>query len=205
MGLDNRKWGTIGRWKSHIREALKSTDDHCLVLNNAIRKYGEESFDVLTLIKCPIDKLNDYEIEFIKLYNTIQPNGYNIKEGGSTSKNTVEIIDKMKKAHLGIRREKYNRTHKEDENLPKYIKCHRIYGVKSAYVINKFPIGIEKTEYIKDIYFYANKSRTIDEALVEAIQKLEELKEEYKHINEDIFKEKSVIKPKITYKVMSKI
>jgi len=198
MGLDNRKWGTNGRWKSHIREALKTTNDHCLVLNNAIRKYGENSFDIFTLIKCPIDKLDNYEIEFIKLYNTVQPNGYNIKEGGSKSKNTTEIIEKMKKAHLGLRREKYNRTHKEDEDLPKYIRCHRIYGIKSAYVINKFPIGIDKTEYVKDIYFYANKSRTIDEALIEAIQKLEELKKEYKYINEDIFKEKSVIKPKVT-------
>ena len=121
-----------------------------------------------------------------------------IKDGGSKSKNTPEIIENMIKAQLGNRRDKYIRTHKEDEDLPKYIRCHRIYGIKSAYVINKFPIGIDKKEYLKDIYFYENKSRTIDEALQQAIKKLDELKEEYKHINEEVFKEKSIIKPKIT-------
>ena len=106
MGLDNRKWGTLGRWKSHIREALNTSDDHCLILNNAIRKYGKDSFDIFTLIKCPINELNGYEIEFIKLYDTIQPNGYNIKDGGSKSKNTVEIIEKNEKGSLRDKKRK---------------------------------------------------------------------------------------------------
>jgi hypothetical protein len=197
-GKNNSRWGTEGRWKSHIREALKSNQDHCVLLNNAIRKYGEESFDIFTLVKCPIDELNLYEVEFIKLYNSIQPNGYNIKEGGSNSKNSSETIEKMKTAHLGVRREKYNRKYDEDNNLPKYIKAQRNSGIITGYVITKFPIGTEKTEYIKDKYFYANSQRTIEKSLEEAIVKLEELKEEYKHINEEIFKDKSIVKPKIT-------
>ncbi len=197
-GLNNKKWGTEGRWKSHIREALNNATDHCTALNNAIRKYGVESFNVLTLIKCPINDLNNYEIEFIKLYDTIQPNGYNIKAGGSKSKISEDSIAKMKSAHLGTRREKYKRKYEEDNHLPKYIKAHRVGGVFVAYVINKFPIGIEKTEYLKDMYFRLKPDKTKDELLSEAIQRLEELKIEYKHINEEIFKDKSDIKPKIT-------
>ena len=39
-GTNNNRWGTTGRWKSHLREAIKSNQDHCILLNNAIRKYG---------------------------------------------------------------------------------------------------------------------------------------------------------------------
>ena len=81
-GLNNNKWGTFGRWKSHIREALKTDKDHCVALNNAIRKYGADNFDITTLMKCHKDELDEYEVKFVKEYDSIQPNGYNIKYGG---------------------------------------------------------------------------------------------------------------------------
>ena len=49
VGKINRKWGTKGRWKSHIREALGNSKDHCVLLNNAIRKYGVDNFNVLKI------------------------------------------------------------------------------------------------------------------------------------------------------------
>ena len=105
-GSNNSKWGTIGRWKSHVRESLHSSGDHCIALNNAIRKYGQDNFEVTTLVKCPIDKLDEHEIIYITEYNSIQPNGYNIKFGGYSSKNNESTIQKMKIAHLGTRKEK---------------------------------------------------------------------------------------------------
>ena len=102
-GSNNNRWGTLGRWKSHIREALKPNKDHCVLLNNAIRKYGENSFEISTLIKCTIDELDKYELDFIKLYNTLTPNGYNLKEGGGKSKNSPETIQKMIESHKGIK------------------------------------------------------------------------------------------------------
>jgi len=70
-----------------------------------------------------------------------------------TSKEQLMQIEKMKTSHLGVRREKYNRKYDEDNNLPKYIKAQRNSGIITGYVITKFPIGTEKTEYIKDKYF----------------------------------------------------
>jgi len=197
-GLNNNKWGTYGRWKSHIREATKNNQDHCVVLNNAIRKYGENNFDVSILLKCNKEDLNINEERYISEYNSIQPNGYNIKSGGSKSKNSEETILKMKESHIGFRREKTNRKYEEDNQLPKYILSHREGGVFIAYVVSKFPIGIEKKEYIKDTYFRLTKYGTKEKALEESIKFLDELKEKYKNINEDIFKEKFVIKPVIT-------
>jgi group I intron endonuclease len=197
-GSNNNRWGTIGRWKSHIREALKTNQDHCIALNNAIRKYGENNFEIFTLMKCLIEKLDENEIYFVKLLNTIQPNGYNIKFGGYSSKNNENTIEKMKNAHLGTRRNRYSRKYEEDNNLPKYIKARRIEDKLISYVVNKFPIGIEKTEYFKDTYFPISKYNSKEEALEKAIYFLNDLKEKYKYINEEIFKEKSNIKTVLT-------
>ena len=199
-GLNNNRWGSIGRWNSHVREATKSNQDHCILLNNAIRKYGENNFEIRTLIKCKKEDLDKNEEKFIFEYNSIKPYGYNLKVGGSSSKNNEETILKMKESHLGTRREKYSRKYEEDNHLPKYILSHRKNDIFLAYVISKFPIGIEKKEYIKDTYFRLTKYKTKEEALKEAIKTLDELKEKYKNINEDIFKEKSIIKPIITLK-----
>ena len=194
-GSNNSKWGTTGRWKSHIREALNSSGDHCIALNNAIRKYGVDNFEVTTLVKCHKDELDEHEIIYITEYDSIQPNGYNIKFGGYSSKNSESTIEKMKIAHLGTRKEKKTRKYPEDNDLPKYIKAHRPYGHITSYVITKFPIGTEATEYIKDTYFTISKYKSKEDAYQHAINYLNELKEKYKHINEEVFKEKSIIIP----------
>ena len=198
-GNNNNKWGSLGRWKSHIREALKNNDNHCVLLNNAIRKYKPESFEIITLIKCKLDELNEYEIKFIKEFNSIAPNGYNLKTGGDKGKDSIETIIKKQIAHLGVRRNGYTRKYAEDNDLPKYIKSHREDGILKAYVISKFPIGIESKEYVKDAYFRLTKYETKESALNESIIFLDNLKEKYKHINEEIFKEKSIIKPVFSY------
>jgi len=194
-GSNNSKWGTIGRWKSHVREALNSSGDHCIALNNAIRKYGVDNFEVTTLVKCHKDELDEHEIIYITECDSIQPNGYNIKFGGYSSKNSESTIEKMKIAHLGTRKEKKVRKYPEDNDLPKYIKAHRPYGHITSYVITKFPIGIESTECIKDTYFTISKYESKENAYQHSINYLNELKEKYKHINEEVFKEKSVIVP----------
>lgn len=142
-GSNNNKWGTLGRWKSHLREALNSnTQDHCTFLNNAIRKYGKDNFEVSTLIKCPKDELDENEIHYIEKFNSMQPLGYNIKAGGYKSKLSEDTILKMKEAHMGHehsentkakigksqignRRDTMKRRNPEDNELPKYIVCLR--------------------------------------------------------------------------------
>lgn len=202
-GLNNAKWGTFGRWKSHLREALKTNQDHCVALNNAIRKYGENNFEVSTLIKCHKDELDEHEIKYVKEYNSIQPNGYNIKAGGYSSKNNESTIEKMKLAHtghihsekqkeniskgqIGNRRSSYNRKNKEDINLPKYIKAKRKNEKLISYIVGDIPIGIHKKEYTNKVIFSIVKYGSKENALSEAIKYLNKLKEQYKHIDETI-------------------
>ena len=37
MGTNKQKWGTEGRWLSHVREAINNKTDNCRLLNQAIR------------------------------------------------------------------------------------------------------------------------------------------------------------------------
>ena len=85
-----RPFGIEGRFKDHISEALCNTKKkQCRYLNNAIRKYGKESFKVTFVKECSKEELDTYEQYYIKEYNSYYPNGYNLTHGGKT----LKIID----------------------------------------------------------------------------------------------------------------
>lgn len=70
-------------------------------LHSAIRKYGKEHFYYEVLEECEPNLLDERERVYIKQYNSISPNGYNILSGGQqyrTEQNRCidcgKIIDK---------------------------------------------------------------------------------------------------------------
>jgi group I intron endonuclease len=69
------------RWESHKRLAKK--DKGCTALKNAFKKYGIDKFKFEIIILCFNEDCFKYEKEYIKKYNTLVPNGYNISEGGN--------------------------------------------------------------------------------------------------------------------------
>ena len=81
-----RPFGSEGRFKDHISEAINNTKkNQCVYLNNSIRKYGQENFEYETIINCEISELDYYEKDSIKKYDTLYPNGYNLAKGGKTT------------------------------------------------------------------------------------------------------------------------
>ena len=78
------KWGSENRFKTHIYEAYQCKKDNCRALNNAIRKYGAADFTLEVIHdNILIEEIDKYEINSIKEHNTLVPNGYNIRPGGS--------------------------------------------------------------------------------------------------------------------------
>ena len=80
---------------------------NCLKLENAMQKYGKESFYYEALTFCATQKAADYwEQYFIQKYNRIAK-GYNISTGGKSimlgRKHSKESIAKMSKSHIGSR------------------------------------------------------------------------------------------------------
>lgn len=59
-------------------------------LMRAIRKYGQENFEVIILSRCSISELDEQEIFWIEETNSVL-NGYNQKFGGSTAGNFVSL------------------------------------------------------------------------------------------------------------------
>lgn len=97
----NRLYGTQKRWGLHIYEATKAKKDHCVYLNNAIRLYKPEDFIVTTILVDKESELNNWEKFFIKIFNCIQPNGYNIDKGGKkgnkiSEETRIKISNNMK-------------------------------------------------------------------------------------------------------------
>lgn len=71
----------IARWKEH-KYMFRQIKGGCPALRDAVRKYGLDAFTFEILIICFDDDCNRFEQEYIKKYDCIVPNGYNILEGG---------------------------------------------------------------------------------------------------------------------------
>lgn len=85
-----KAFGSLGRFKDHISEAICNTKKkQCRYLNNAIRKHGAGAFRYELLYSCSLDELDGMEQRFIETHNTLYPNGYNLTIGGKVWRNPV--------------------------------------------------------------------------------------------------------------------
>jgi hypothetical protein len=78
------------------------------IIKSAIKKYGKNNFkkDIIWSGTTTREILNEMEIYYIELENTLSPNGYNICKGGNTNDgitnnpNKEKIIEKIKQSML---------------------------------------------------------------------------------------------------------
>ena len=70
------------RFKKHLSEINSTTS--CSALYSAFKKYGKENFQIELIISGDFtpEVLNELEIFYIKEYNSLSPNGYNLQSGG---------------------------------------------------------------------------------------------------------------------------
>ena len=206
MGRDDDKWGYIKRWKTHVYEALYGKKDHCTLLNNAIRKYGKDDFEVELLCEClSKEEMDEKERHFISECNSLVPKGYNLEKGGRSkrvfSKQARENMktgqknrranektkNYMSSRHVGMRTTKKRpRKHPEDNELPKYVTAFRNNdNIITRYKIKNFPIGVNEKKYINETFSIKNYN-SVEETLNATKERLTKLKEEYKHIHGEI-------------------
>ena len=93
------------RWRQH-----KQKKSNCRYLKSAFNKYGIENFDFKLICIGFDDNLNDLEIYYIKKYNCIVPNGYNLRSGGNNggkhNEETKKKISETLKNRIDIVRSK---------------------------------------------------------------------------------------------------
>lgn len=136
------------RFWEHCNHAENNIDNY--PIHNAIRKYGKENF-LMEILEW-IEDYDRREMELIKTYNSLAPNGYNIIEGGHSPiligednpRNTVPndiiqlIINDLKENKKSDREiaQKYGLTDKIIADI-NHGYTHRIEG-------QNYPIRIKK-------------------------------------------------------------
>lgn len=70
------------RWKEHKARAFNpNSNNYDTPLSRSIRKHGVENFVESILCECTSEELNEKEAYYIKLFNSLAPNGYNVLDG----------------------------------------------------------------------------------------------------------------------------
>lgn len=93
-----------GRIRDHFNHSSRSN----IYLSRAIKKYGKENFTYEILHDGILPALLDsYEIEAIKKFNTVAPNGFNLNHGGSGNLQYPEYGGDRNKRQRAQRKERY--------------------------------------------------------------------------------------------------
>lgn len=169
-----RPYGYEGRFRCHISEAFSKKKNQCHYLNNAIRKYGVESFEVELLEYCEIENADNREIYYIKELNSLYPNGYNLKNGGNVFTHSEESKKRVSNGVISyFKDKKYERfkgiKYIDENNIEQYIK----------------PLNRNKTQY--GWYVYIDKIKadfggvhiSLDESKLSAINFINDLKKNF--------------------------
>lgn len=93
--IGQTKQTLLKRWKRHNKKG-------CRALYSAIKKYGAENFTIESICEPPIESLMcALESYYIAHYNTLSPNGYNLRTGGEINTFSEETRKKLSIANLG--------------------------------------------------------------------------------------------------------
>jgi group I intron endonuclease len=134
------------RWNQHKQKI--EINKGCPALRDAVKKYGIENFDFSVLIICFDNERFKYEIEYIKKYNSVVPNGYNITTGGEgggfqgkkhTEQVKTDIKNKLKQIYI------------DNPELKTQISENTKIVMNNPEVRDKIKIGILNSEKMKKV------------------------------------------------------
>jgi group I intron endonuclease len=103
---------------------LKKNQSH--YLNNAIRKYGVNDFMVELIECCDVEFADERETHYIKELNSLYPNGYNLKNGGSAFTHSDESRKRVSNGVINYfknkKAERFKNVKNIDDDIQKYIR-----------------------------------------------------------------------------------
>jgi hypothetical protein len=100
IGQDSHNF--LVRPREHRKEARGARSQwRCAAVNSAIQKYGMPKVVVLAEVDDNRELLDLLERTFINERETRSPDGYNIREGGRTGRQSAATIEKCRAANLG--------------------------------------------------------------------------------------------------------
>jgi len=141
-----RPYGHEGRFRCHVSEAFSAKKNQCHFLNNSIRKHGIADFVVELIECCEIADANDREIHFINQFNSLFPNGYNLKNGGSVFTHTDES---KKRVSVGVAK------YYEDKKYERFVNIKRLKDNNELYIKT---LNRDGTQYGWYVYIERHKA-----------------------------------------------
>lgn len=184
----------IGQTINSIQERFrvhcsKHSEGKCPKLWNAIQAHGKDNFKIELLWSnpgCSVEELDAKEMEFIKVYDTLSPNGYNLREGGHGSRHNVESRRKISEAKKKLWDEKGDEIRKKIAERGASEETRRKLSEKS---IQKYIDRPELREFLRSRLGSTHTEETRVK-MVEAWKKRRE-NPEYKRIYEEMGAERS--------------
>jgi group I intron endonuclease len=138
------------RIKEHIyRSKSKNDKSYFYLFKKSLRKYGIDSFKWDVLENC--ESKQDCclkEIYYIKKYNTISPNGYNLTEGGNGG-----VQSEQTKLKISNTVKEYWKNNKNSHHWKNSSSEDRSEWAKKSWLIKK------ENGYIKPSYFHSEESK----------------------------------------------
>lgn len=145
------------RWNQHRKCDAKSCGSYLL---RAYKKYGIEKFKFQIICICFDEVCNQLEMEYIKKFNTLSPNGYNLKEGGHNSKHHPDTIKLLSDKNTGKNNPQYGREWTQEEKDKIWTPEARKNRSK-AVSGDKNPNYGKKCNHRKQVIQYDTKGNTI--------------------------------------------
>lgn len=154
------------RWKTHINKYVSNS-----YINKAIKKYGKNNFTFEEIMSCfSRESLNFYEDYFVKYFNCLSPNGYNLVAGGHSVNFSEEVRYKMRMAKLGKKRiKKDNQSGSTDNKKSEHAQRLEGEPVNTEYNPSTSPQYpskyLNQKKLIIELYLKYNSSYKVAEEL----------------------------------------
>jgi len=85
---------TIQQLKTRLKQH-KEPRSYCRALSEAIKNHGWDNFEVSVIWEGENHLLGEMEKKYISEHDTLEPNGYNIREGGGRSEKVSDLSRKL--------------------------------------------------------------------------------------------------------------
>ena len=129
------------RWRGH-----RSSKSNCRYLKSAIKKYGIYNFEFKLICVCFDNDMDKFENDYIKKYNTLVPNGYNLREGGNGGRHNEETKQKISESlknrtDIIYSKNQLGKPHTEEikKKISDKLLKYRIFQInKDGIIINTF-------------------------------------------------------------------
>lgn len=167
------------RWTAHKKAAknlarfkngeIEKCEDISSYLYNSMVKYGIENFEFKVILDDIEDDLIDqHEIDYIEIYNTLKPNGFNLTTGGGGFKHHDDTKLLMRELAINAAPGHIDKWRKEEtKGLPMYIVSHN-KGNSKGFAVCGHPLCSYKSFTLSDY-------KTLDECKQTACKFLEDL------------------------------